>query len=263
MQCLSPISIPRPNGQGARDRITVPCSKCAACLQSKRLDWSFRLSEELKTASSAYFLTLTYSDENLYYNENQIASVNKKDVQDFFKRLRHKTKNKIKYYVVAEYGTNTHRPHYHAIIFNIDPNKFLAQNYINVAWQKGGIYIGSVSLASINYVTKYCINKEDIPENADKTFSLMSKRPAIGKNYLDRNYEFHDDLRHFYVVNESGFKQRLPRYYKEKLYSKESIEVHSTYYQKKYEEITDYELDFQKKEQYQKRIEQKSKSLKI
>ena len=45
----------------------VPCGKCAACMQRKRSEWSVRLQNELQYASSAAFITLTYSDE--YFQE--------------------------------------------------------------------------------------------------------------------------------------------------------------------------------------------------
>lgn len=158
MMCISPVSVPRPNGQGARDRITVPCSKCYACLARKRAEWAFRLSNELKASDTAFFFTLTYSDE---YDK---GTVSKRDIQLFIKRLRkgiaeaHKTSEsehltpkgiipplsnrvpqiaekgpktgtygsvkkepKFRYFVTGEYGEKTNRPHYHGIFFNI-PN---------------------------------------------------------------------------------------------------------------------------------------------
>lgn len=53
------------------------------------------------------------------------ASVCKKDVQNFIKRLRFHLSNlnidsdekKVRYYVCSEYGPSTYRPHYHGILF--------------------------------------------------------------------------------------------------------------------------------------------------
>ena len=64
-QCISPIRLKTPDKpKPFRD---VPCGKCAACMQRKRFEWSVRLQNELQYASSAAFITLTYSDE--YFQE--------------------------------------------------------------------------------------------------------------------------------------------------------------------------------------------------
>lgn len=53
---------------------------------------------------------------------------------------------------------------------------------------------------------------------ASIAFAFMSKRPAIGKNYLDTHTQWHlDDSRNFTQVH--GQTQRLPRYYKDKIFS--------------------------------------------
>lgn len=214
--CLSPINIPRPNGSGATDRLTVPCSKCAACLQRNRKSWSFRLEQELKAAKNAYFVTLTYEDENLYYNDSGYPSVNKKHLQDFFKRLRKYTK--FRYYAVAEYGGKTYRPHYHAIFFNLDLKD--PQQTLIKTWKHGFVSLGTVTPASINYVTKYVITRQYVEKGLDPVFSLMSRRPGIGYNYIDKMAKWHeDDVSRFYSVRENGEKVALPRYYADKLYS--------------------------------------------
>lgn len=62
----------------------VPCGKCPSCLANQRQEWVFRLKQEYEASVFAIFVTLTYSDENLPKD----LSVNKKDIQDFHKRLR-------------------------------------------------------------------------------------------------------------------------------------------------------------------------------
>ena len=122
------MSIPRPNGSGATDRVIVPCGKCPECLANKRSQWSFRLSQELKyTEFNSFFITLTYDDLHLPFAIPEIGSnmvgsptLVKSDLQLFFKRLRKKLATNIRYYAVGEYGSRTSRPHYHAIVFNID-----------------------------------------------------------------------------------------------------------------------------------------------
>lgn len=102
----------------------------------------------------------------------------KRDLQLFFKRLRKRTHEKIKYYAVGEYGTDNWRPHYHAIIFNAREDIILA------AWNDGGrtigkVHFGSVTGASVGYTLKYMMKPCRIPMHARddrvKEFAIMSK----------------------------------------------------------------------------------------
>lgn len=211
------------NGVRVTNRVQrhyVPCGKCNYCLATKRADWSLRLSKELKTALSAKFLTFTYSDENLPRNDCGFTTFNKKHVQDFMKRLRKETakvsKVSLRYYLVAEYGEHTFRPHYHAIMFNL-PVTVIPK--LPEIWSLGHIHIGDVSDASINYVTKYVINRTSDMDGRDPPWSLMSKRPGIGAPYLtDAMKQWHkSDLKNYTVHN--GTKRKLPRYFKDKIFS--------------------------------------------
>lgn len=267
MQCLSPISIPRPNGAGAGDRLTVPCGRCASCLSRKRNEWTYRVMQEYKHCDSSFFVTLTYSEENLPYNENNVASVSKRDIQLFFKRLRKTQKQQVRYYLSSEYGPKTKRPHYHAIVFNvIDPENIVK------SWDKGFCRLDPVNDARIAYTTKYCITKARYPDKANKVFSLMSRRPAIGFMYLHTHAEIHmRDPDRMYCILPGGKKQPLPRYYKNKLYSEvdranyaekciinsEEKEVQKL---KKFKQNNStknfYEYDYEQKNQFIKQVEQ-------
>lgn len=99
----------------------VPCGECELCKQAKRVDIVRRAElASLEYACPPYQFKLTYDDEHLpKYSELQY-----RDVQLFFKRLRKKLASlhlptDFKYIVAGEYGSkNTHRPHYHVIMFN-------------------------------------------------------------------------------------------------------------------------------------------------
>lgn len=224
MQCLSPITI-KVKGKG---HLPVPCGRCAACLQNRRNSWSFRLEQELKVSTSAHFVTLTYTDDKLYFNEYGNPSVNKRDVQLFIKRLRKLSDEKLRYYAVAEYGSKTHRPHYHIILFNLSHDFDSANLLLTNAWGNGQIQVGSVTPASIAYVTKYVFQKGKNWEGEDKVFSLMSRKPGIGSNYLDTHTKWHEeDPTRFYSVKEGGQKVSLPRFYRDKIYSQQDKETHA------------------------------------
>lgn len=221
MRCFSPLSIVRPGATKSADRITVPCGKCAACLQNRRSAWSFRLNEELKASSFSSFITLTYDDENL----PNPPFLQRHDLTLFLKRLReHQVRkvilphsgekvSKIKYYAVGEYGGRFGRPHYHIILFNCSP-----RIDIQKIWNKGMVHVGKVTSASIHYVTGYVINDSDeleIPKNV-REFSVMSKNLGISylNNYLWNKKELRD-----YVISKSGHRQNLPRYYRDKIFN--------------------------------------------
>jgi len=220
MQCPCPVSIRDPRGNHNSVRLTVPCNLCPVCLQNKRADWSFRLNEELRTARNAWFLTLTYSDKTIPSD----YGLSKRDLQLFHKRLRKQIAKhngyKMRYYAVGEYGTETRRPHYHGIYYNI-PLKVMDE--IENIWQNGQTHFGTCTPASIHYVTKYVIQEKTEEQEKENPFALMSRRPALGSNYLPRNEETHIKALHGYVVN-NGFKQKIPKYYKDKIFTESERE---------------------------------------
>lgn len=199
---------------------TFPCGRCLSCLQKKRADWSFRLLQEMTIADSAYFITLTYNNENVPRTDSGVPQLQKRDLQLFKKRLRKLnaavSKSHIRYYSVGEYGTRTFRPHYHSIIFNVHPS-VMAQ--LTSVWKLGNVQVGKVNAASIHYVTKYVINRNHSYPSVTKPFSTMSRRPGIGHVYYEKMRAWHREDKRTYVVREGGFKQRLPRYYKDKIFN--------------------------------------------
>jgi len=233
--CISPLTI----GRG-ETRNVVPCGKCNFCLETNRNAWTFRLRVELRHAHTAHFLNLTYSDENLPWSEHGVPELRKNDLQRFNKRLRKLQSTlppivqpdqistvvdaKIRYYAVGEYGTETERPHYHSIIFNVHP---LAIAQLPKLWPHGHTVVGTVEPASIHYVTKYVINRiEDIEGLRQKPFALISR--GIGSTYLQTHGQWHNDHKNhkrFYVVSD-GMKQTLPRYYKDKLFNSQEKAEH-------------------------------------
>lgn len=211
--CISTIRIKR-NDQ----YFDIPCGKCGFCLQNKRKEWSFRLQKEYRYHESSRFLTLTYDNENLPLAQigNKLFGVlRKKDFQDFMKRLRkaqHSVKGapKIKYYAVGEYGSKTSRPHFHAIVFGLHPKLY---DKIEKIWDKGNTDVGDVNNDSIDYITKYVINRHEELEHNYPPFALISK--GIGLKHLEENY---DNYRTESTVRSArGYPQVMPKYYRDKL----------------------------------------------
>lgn len=201
-----------------RQGMVVPCGRCLECQQRIRNWWTIRIMEEEKVSNSAKFITLTYNQEHIPFD----YMIDKKDIQDFIKRLRYyekKAKNsmKIKYFACGEYGSENYRPHYHLALFNSDPENVL-KAWTSKGKEIGNIYVGEVTQASANYLTKYMIN-EDEDDNL-RSFRLMSK--GLGESYINKQRNYHrNNLIPDYTFND-GRKTFMPRYYREKIFNTDS-----------------------------------------
>lgn len=113
LRCLSPF----------KDKFgdLFPCGKCTPCRIKRVSEWQLRLQLEANSWKHVAFVTLTYSDAHLPRSPfTGVPTLDKQDLQLFWKRLRKRLHRKIKYFACGEYGTQNKRPHYHAIIFGID-----------------------------------------------------------------------------------------------------------------------------------------------
>ncbi|AJK28237.1 putative replication initiation protein [Eel River basin pequenovirus] len=222
--CLSTIRIRQKDGFA-----DVPCGRCGFCLSNRRKEWSFRLQKEMRCHESASFITLTYSDSNIRYMDDinhdtgeciPYPVLVKKDLQDFIKRVRYYqsklTNDKIKYYAVGEYGTKTKRPHYHALMFGIHRGV-----KIDNIWEYGHTDVGTCTLDSIDYVTKYVVNKKDYKHFLVPPFSCISN--GIGLQHLEDNYELYKSKD--VVRGDRGYNQRCLDITEIKLASRSSVPV--------------------------------------
>lgn len=181
------------------------------------------------------FVTLTYDPESLPRGGTLV----KRHVQLFIKRLRRSLgKRRISYFAVGEYGDESQRPHYHALLFGYWPadaqllssgndggHRLYTSRSLSALWTYGFVSVGSVTPESCAYTAAYCVKKvtgplalehytritqdgemiEVIPE-----FALMSRNPAIGKGFYE---EFHDEIRNSDFCLLQGKKVAVPRYY--------------------------------------------------
>lgn len=132
---------------------------------------------------TASFITLTYEDRHLPEN----LCVTKREAQLFLKKLRKQiAPRQIRYFMVGEYGDKSQRPHYHAIIFGLDPTE---GEVVKKCWQKGFIQMGTAETKAMSYCGSYVVKKwtkrghPDL-EGRDPEFSLKSQ--GIGKNFAQR-----------------------------------------------------------------------------
>lgn len=132
------------------------------------------------------FVTLTYNELTLPFGSKLV----KKDVQDWIKRLRQVLyPQKIRYFLVGEYGDSTNRPHYHAAIFGLDQSLGGGtdgrRGLVALTWKNGHSYTGDLSTKSASYICGYVtkkMTKKSDPrlKGRPPEFSLMSLRPGIG-----------------------------------------------------------------------------------
>lgn len=209
------------------------------CRLEKSRRWAMRMIHELKMTPDrkACFITLTYRDEELPPN----GSLVKRDWQLFAKRLRNRC-GPFRFYMCGEYGDQTGRPHYHAIIFGLDFSQdrkrwrkskhgdFLDRSAtLEKCWTKGSAEIGEVTFESCAYVARYVMKKRtgaqakwhymfeqpngDMIEHMPE-FALMSRNPGLGAGYVEKYAE--EMFRHDNVMV-NGKACSLPDYYDNRL----------------------------------------------
>jgi len=156
------------------DPFKLPCGQCIGCRLERSRQWAMRITHEASLHQDNCFITLTYNDENIPLD----GSLKKSDFQKFMKDLRYhcdKQDKKIKFYMCGEYGDNTNRPHYHAIIFGFNFRDWVylfdstsgepiyTSPTLEKIWKKGFVTIGTVSFESAGYVARYCMKKINGP----------------------------------------------------------------------------------------------------
>lgn len=182
---------------GKDNVIPLPCGKCPSCIEARSKSWAIRCLCEASLYDRSCFLTLTYNDKCL---PNGLC---KRDLQLFIKRLRdHNPELDIRYFGCGEYGSHTHRPHYHLIVFGFWPEdakfecvtsaggNFYSSKSLQKIWPFGFISVGECSYASCAYVARYCQKKLKDPVAMKKEFTIMSLKPGIGTRYFEQNKDF-------------------------------------------------------------------------
>lgn len=230
--------------------IKIPCGKCLGCRLDYSRSWSDRMILELLATpeNKAMFLTLTYRNENLpiaYDDDTGLAfgyTLDKRDIQLFMKRLRKAFSDRtIRFYLSGEYGSwkYTHRPHYHAIVYGISMEDFPDRKPVGMnelkqvwhtskvlenIWNNGFVSFSPVTVETCSYVSRYTLKKIKKDDNDPRNeflvseFSLMSRRPGIGKPYYDTMTPIRLELDHIYA-NDKGaqLEIKMPRYFLDRL----------------------------------------------
>lgn len=210
--------------------VAVGCGNCIECRKQKARDWKIRLSEELKVNKYAYFITFTFSNEELKKlcketNLSECNAVAGKAIRRYLERWRKKYKKSQRHWFITELGhVGTERIHIHGVIFNNFP---ITQELLEDFWKYGTIFIGEYcNEKTINYIIKY-VTKIDKDHKGWKSEIFCSA--GIGKNYTEKEFsiiqhKFDGKDTIEYYRTSSGFKMSLPIYYRNKFFTEEERE---------------------------------------
>lgn len=244
------IKFSRPRSEYKYQEIKVACGQCIGCRLKYSRDWATRIAlEAAKTPGRNWFLTLTYSDENLPIKESintetgelvYGATLLPKDLQDFLKRLRrhwdyHYKENKIKFYGCGEYGELYERPHYHVCLMNMtireetlekwfinhEYNQIWKSEEIEKIWGKGIVGVGEVTWSSAAYVARYMIKKQKGPnakwfydsQAKEPEFVRMSRNPGLAREYAEKQLEEIYKNDEIILPGKKAKKVKPPRYF--------------------------------------------------
>lgn len=223
--------------------VPVACGQCMECRLAYSREWAIRMTHERQMHERSCFLTLTYSDENL----PRFGQLIKKDLQDFFKRLRHVT-GPFRYVACGEYGDLRRRPHFHVAMFGQDfsadriesgegvkGHKLYVSPTLSRVWARGELLqqtIGSLDFESCAYIARYItkriggVGASPLPLACDPDtgelvmpnpeFLIMSRKPMIGHSWMKKHF-YTDAFVHGRVITEQGTPAPIPTAYKRKL----------------------------------------------
>lgn len=234
------------------DFVEIPCGQCQECRLNRAREWANRCLFEMEYHKQSLFITLTYDEEHLPKNEVitpngeivHVGTLVKSDLSKFMKALRQEYgythDNKLRFFGCGEYGSKTHRPHYHVIVFgleldamndlefrhtNFQGDRFYTSKMIDKVWQKGLAVVSECTWESCCYTARYIMKKqlgkgakEYYEEHGiEPEFTQMSRMPGIGKQYyLDHPEIFEKEF--ISISTAKGGRDIYPPKYFERLY---------------------------------------------
>lgn len=259
MACYAPLKAWKPAGggklrftvgespppDGVFTRIMLPCNQCIGCRVDRSRAWAARCVHESQLHSANSFITLTYADDHLPEDH----SVSVREWQLFAKRLRKRT-GPFRFFACGEYGDQSLRPHYHALLFGHDfresrelirqkPHPLWRSEVLDSAWGKGHASIGALTYETASYVARYCMKKvngdqaEEHYERVDAQtgevfrvqpeFVSMSRGGRTGARGIGHEWfqKYRSDVYPHDDVVIDGKRHRPPRYYDQQLEEEE------------------------------------------
>lgn len=243
MPCYSPLSALRrqdggvsivPRNYGTIG-FTLACGRCIGCRLRYSQMWAIRCVHEASLWPQSCAVTLTYRDDSVPAFGNLVY----RDFQLFLKRLRKKfAPLTVRFFCGGEYGEKNLRPHFHALLFNVDfADKIVYKSrdgrpvlwssaFADSLWRHGRVVVGEASFDSAAYIARYMVKKVygDLAEShyrrvdtesgeivdLNPELAHMSLKPGIGLNWARLYWR---DFVHDLKVVDRGNKVSIPRYY--------------------------------------------------
>lgn len=186
-----------------------------------------RCMHEAKFHDANSFVTLTYDEQH------HQPSLDYSHFQDFIRRIRRS--RPARFFAAGEYGENTKRPHWHALLFGVHfndlypvGNNLYGSKELEKLWPWGFSSVGEVNETTAAYVASYCIKKAtgrlaairysrvnlatgEIFQVAPE-MARMSLKPGIGAKYFEK-YKREIYYARDGIVSKGGQTLKPPRYY--------------------------------------------------
>ena len=190
--CDTPEPVLRYIRAGGSDRpleVTAfrPCRRCAKCLQFRQLQWRERCLNEIEHSPRTWLVTLTFDPHHLAgilfeaarFSHLGTAAEDRaaySHVQKYLKRLRKAASARCRYMFVFERGEETGRPHYHALLHEVD--RPISKRLIEANW-RSNVHARLVKSGrgSASYVTKYLTKSLDVRPRASAGYGNRNHRP--------------------------------------------------------------------------------------
>jgi len=207
------------------------CGDCFECYKKRALEWCTRVGHELASYEDSIFVTLTYDDAKLTYDQDGQPSYKYEysDFQAFMKRLRQRIPNtRIRYFTSIEYGGKNGRLHYHAILFNFHPNlqrrnktkptvtspsgyQLYHSSFLEELWPHGFHSFSEASVETAYYIASYALSDSTYVNDMGEILSDKLKcSQGIGLDF----FIVHMDT---LIAQAIHYKRTIPRYYRKKL----------------------------------------------
>lgn len=251
--CLTPkLLYVKPSESDKRYPFIVPCGKCYECVNVKRAEFCYRCKCERDNSASCFFVTLTYSDNNLHFcttdlrftaqkELERIAKLSpkepykyknfvlsKKDFSNFMEKLQSVVKRynfnlRVRMVLAGEYGTYNYRPHGHALIFF--PLQFTikqCEDIIKECWQFGNISVYNATDGAFNYLAKHFIKDDCGSELQQKVSPRFLKYSVydggIGHQLINNKSLLVNYFNNVMFSYSGKYKVSIPRFLRRKLH---------------------------------------------
>ncbi len=202
----------------------VACRRCNRCIAERKNGWVARaMAEKATTKGETLAIELTYRNAPDGTIPPRAQMFHYHDVQNFLKRIRqayyrqYKKAGEIRYIVAGEHGSKKDRVHWHFVIFADRPVSTLGtwadarqnpqkemrkatRNHWSM-WEHGHVFPREPDQGGLQYVLKYAVKdqfnevksrgtmREAKSENHAASYFRMSKKPPLGKRYLDQQMQ--------------------------------------------------------------------------